>query len=174
MGCFGFPNVGKTKIRKKQETAKPPGRNYSPEEPKLSSRSSHNVAEDGRGRDPCVKATRPSSVPHPQELLRSLALAPHTFPQRRPESGLRQLSQRQGLPASPQGGENPSAWGSTGPQEQPPRLHAAGKDRTKGWHLQRGGGVQPDGGRSPFPKPCPALPHPAQSQFSISHHVLSC
>lgn len=70
--------------------------------------------------------------------------------------------------------ENPSAWGSTGPQEQPPRLHAAGKDRTKGWHLQCGDGVQPDGGRGPFPSPCPALPHPAESQFSISHHVLSC
>lgn len=44
----------------------------------------------------------------------------------------------------------------------------------RGWHPRQGGSRQPDTGRAPCPgHRGPALPLPAESQFGISHRVLS-
>lgn len=60
--------------------------------------------------------------------------------------------QRAGLPASPQGGENPRRC-SAGPQERPRRVRAVGKGHGEGWHPRQG---------RPLPQTLPSLAPPSR------------
>lgn len=126
------------------------------------------MAEEGGGRDPCVKATRPSTVPHPQEPLCSLALAPHTFPQRRPESGLRQLTMsRAGVTCLSPRWRTPQPGAVQGPRNS--LQGCMQRERTE----QKGGTFRVEAACSQMEEeaPSPALAQPCPTQ--PSHNSVS-